>query len=93
MSNFKIDVADRVKAIPPYLFAKIDETKQKAAYQGIDLIDFGIGDPDLPTSQEIIQVMQQAVLQRKYHRYPPYSGTIKCRQAIADYYKKRFIKL
>ena len=49
MSGFPIEVATRIKTLPPYLFAAIDKMKQAAIARGVDIINLGIGDPDLPT--------------------------------------------
>ena len=82
--------ASRVEKIPPYLFARIDKKKAEARSRGIDLIDFGIGDPDIPTPTNIIEKMKQAIEDPKNHRYPSYEGMLEFRQAVADWYKKRF---
>jgi LL-diaminopimelate aminotransferase len=80
----------RVEKIPPYLFARIDKKKAEARSKGIDLIDFGIGDPDIPTPKNIIDKMKEATEDPKNHRYPSYEGMLEFRQAVADWYKKRF---
>ena len=49
MAGFPIEVATRIKTLPPYLFAAIDKMKQAAIARGVDIINLGIGDPDLPT--------------------------------------------
>ncbi len=91
MSNkIKIEPANRVKDLPPYLFATIDKMKEKALAKGIDLIDLSIGDPDTPTPKHIIQTMQKAVKNPVNHQYPSYIGMLSFRQAVADWYKKRF---
>lgn len=64
-----IQPADRLAAIPPYLFGEIAAAKRKALAEGKDLIDLGIGDPDLPTPEPIIRAMQDAVGHAEYHRY------------------------
>ena len=86
----KIQAADRVRALPPYLFAKIDAMKAEARAGGADLIDFGIGDPDLPTPPHIVQTLREAVDNTEYHRYPSYAGMLRSRQAAADFYASRF---
>ena len=86
----KIQAADRVRALPPYLFAKIDAMKCVARERGVDLIDFGIGDPDLPTPPHIIEALQEAVKNPEYHQYPSYAGMLKCRAAATDFYAERF---
>ena len=86
----KIQAADRVRALPPYLFAKIDAMKAEAAARGVDLISFGIGDPDLPTPPHIVEALQRAVENPRYHQYPSYAGMLACRAACADFYADRF---
>ncbi len=88
--NFSIDLATRVKDLPPYLFATIDKMKQDAVKKGVDLIDLSIGDPDMPTPKHIVHKMKKAVDNPAHHRYPSYEGMPSFRQAVADWYKKRF---
>jgi LL-diaminopimelate aminotransferase len=90
MAGFPIEFATRIKTLPPYLFAAIDEMKQKAVARGVDIINLGIGDPDLPTPAPIIERMQQAVANPKHHQYPSYEGMPAFRQSVADWYKRRF---
>ena len=85
-----IEPADRVKDLPPYLFATIDKMKQEALKKGIDLIDLSIGDPDIPTPKHIVQRMKKAVENPEHHRYPSYVGMLSFRKAVADWYKIRF---
>ncbi len=85
-----IEPAKRVKDLPPYLFATIDKMKEKALSRGIDLIDLSIGDPDTPTPKHIIEAMRRAVKNPAHHQYPSYTGMLSFRQAVADWYKKRF---
>ncbi len=82
--------ASRIEKIPPYLFARIDKKKAEARKKGLDLIDFGVGDPDIPTPQHIIKKMKEAVDDPANHRYPSYEGMFEYRKAVADWYKKRF---
>lgn len=85
-----IELADRVKNLPPYLFAEIDRMKQEAISRGVDLIDLSIGDPDIPTPKHIVDAMKLAVEKPENHRYPSYEGMLSYRIAVADWYKKRF---
>ncbi|MEW6714806.1 MAG: LL-diaminopimelate aminotransferase [Nitrospirota bacterium] len=85
-----IKPADRVKDLPPYLFATIDKMKQDALKKGVDLIDLSIGDPDIPTPKHIVQRMKKAVENPEHHRYPSYVGMLSFRKAVADWYKTRF---
>jgi LL-diaminopimelate aminotransferase len=82
--------ASRIENIPPYLFARIDKKKAEARKKGHDLIDFGVGDPDIPTPQHIIKKMKEALDDPANHRYPSYEGMFEYRKAVADWYKKRF---
>ena len=86
----KPQLADRIKNLPPYLFAAIDQLKQKALAKGVDLINLGIGDPDLPTPATIIQRLQRASDDPKNHQYPSYEGLLTFRQAASDWYQRRF---
>ncbi|HTN43764.1 MAG TPA: LL-diaminopimelate aminotransferase [Nitrospiria bacterium] len=86
----KPHLANRIKNLPPYLFAAIDQLKQKALAKGTDLINLGIGDPDLPTPVSIIQRLQRASEDPKNHQYPSYEGLLTFRQAAADWYQRRF---
>ena len=89
-TKISIDLAGRVKNLPPYLFAAIDKMKQEALSKGVDLIDLSIGDPDTPTPRHIIERMRKAVKNPAHHQYPSYSGMLSFRQAVATWYKKRF---
>ncbi len=80
----------RLGLLPKYLFAQIDELKQQIKAKGVDIIDLGIGDPDLPTPQPIIEALCQAANDPQNHRYPSYEGMLSFRQAAADWYWKRF---
>jgi LL-diaminopimelate aminotransferase len=88
--NISIEPANRVKDLPPYLFATIDRMKEKAIGKGIDLIDLSIGDPDIPTPEHIVERMRKAVNNPAHHQYPSYVGMLSFRQAVADWYKRRF---
>ncbi|MBI4400543.1 MAG: LL-diaminopimelate aminotransferase [Nitrospirae bacterium] len=90
MAGFPIEFSGRIKALPPYLFAAIDEMKQKAIARGVDIINLGIGDPDLPTPAPIIERLKQAAADPKNHQYPSYEGLLSFRQAVAAWYKRRF---
>ena len=88
--NKSIELAGRVKHLPPYLFASIDRMKQQARETGIDLIDLSIGDPDIPTPPHIVRAMQKAVEKPVHHRYPSYEGMLPYREAVAKWYERRF---
>jgi LL-diaminopimelate aminotransferase len=90
MAGFPIQVATRIKTLPPYLFAAIDKMKQEAIARGVDIINLGIGDPDLPTPTPIIDSLAQAAKNSKHHQYPSYEGMLAFRTAVAAWYKRRF---
>lgn len=92
--KFSFELASRIRHLPPYLFASIDEMKHRAIVKGIDLIDLSIGDPDIPTPSNIVEAMKKAVENPVNHRYPSYEGMLSYREAVTRWYKKRFnIKL
>jgi LL-diaminopimelate aminotransferase len=82
--------AARLRQIPPYLFKEIDEKKEMVRARGVDIIDLGVGDPDLPTPSFIIERLKQAVMDPGTHRYPLYSGMHLFREAVARWYQRRF---
>ena len=83
-------IAQRIQTIPPYLFAEIDKKKEEAIKRGVDIINLGIGDPDQPTPDNIIEKLRESVKDPKTHDYPPYAGTAGFRRAVALWYKNRF---
>jgi len=82
--------AERLRSLPPYLFARIDELKREALSKGADLIDLGIGDPDVPTPPHIVAELQRAATDAHHHRYPSYQGMIELRAAGAAHYERRW---
>jgi len=76
--------------LPPYLFARIEQKIAEAKEQGIDIINLGIGDPDLPTPKHIIDRMAKSIYDSANHQYPSSVGLLEYRQAVADWYQKRF---
>ncbi len=82
--------AERLQLIPPYLFKEIDEKKEQVRARGVDIIDLGVGDPDLPTPEFIVERMREAVRDPGTHRYPLYSGMNTFREAVARWYQRRF---
>src|SRR2546428_13778348 len=90
MAGFPIEPAGRIKTLPPYLFAAIDEMKKKAIARGMDIINLGIGDPDLPTPAPIVERLKQAAADQKNQQYPSYEGLLSFRRAVAAWYKRRF---
>ena len=82
--------AERLRRLPPYLFKEIDRKKAEVKARGVDIIDLGIGDPDLPTPRHIIDAMREAVENPATHRYPAYAGMPAFKAAVAEWYKERF---
>ena len=82
--------AERLKQLPPYLFKEIDRKKAEVKARGVDIIDLGVGDPDLPTPEHIILEMKRALDDPANHRYPSYSGMTDFKEAVAGWYGERF---
>ena len=85
-----IKKAKRINDLPPYLFAEIDRRKREALAKGVDLIDLGIGDPDIPTPAAVVEKLIESASKPANHRYPNSSGMLEFRQAVARWYKRRF---
>ena len=83
-------LAKRVEELPPYLFAQISKVIAAKKAQGIDVITFGIGDPDLPTPPHILDRLHRAADNPLNHRYPESEGLPELRQAISGWYERRF---
>lgn len=82
--------ADRLSALPPYVFARLDELKARAREQGLDLIDLGMGNPDGPTPQPVVEAAIAALQNPANHGYPPFEGTASFRRAITEWYDRRY---
>lgn len=82
--------AKRMENLPPYLFAEIDRKKAIKVAQGIDVISLGIGDPDTPTPERIVDAMAEAIRRPRNHQYPNYYGSPEFRGAAAEWMKRRF---
>ncbi|HEY3376410.1 MAG TPA: LL-diaminopimelate aminotransferase [Armatimonadota bacterium] len=86
-----MQVADRLLKTPPYPFAELARLKREAIAKGVDLIDFGIGDPDQPTPRFVVDAMKQAVEKTPFHQYDETGyGLPALREAIAAWYAQRF---
>jgi LL-diaminopimelate aminotransferase len=88
--KMKIEFADRVKNLPPYLFAEIEKLTNEKKRQGVDLVSLSIGDPDLPPPPFIIEALKEEVANLKNHNYSFSQGEPDFRQAVVEWYKKRF---
>jgi LL-diaminopimelate aminotransferase len=82
--------ADRVKRLPPYLFAEIEKIQKEKKAQGVDLISLSIGDPDLPPPDFVIESLKKEVSNLKNHNYSFSQGEPDFREAVSGWYKKRF---
>lgn len=82
--------AGRIRTLPPYLFAQIEEKIAQAEKNGRDIISFGIGDPDLPTPTRVVETLTEQAQLPKNHRYPSSAGLLEFRQAAADWMGRRF---
>ncbi|MCL2403304.1 MAG: LL-diaminopimelate aminotransferase [Coriobacteriia bacterium] len=82
--------AKRLDNLPPYLFAEIDRQKAALLAEGHDVISLGIGDPDKPTFQHVIDEMIEAVQRPANHQYPSYEGSLAYRTACAEFMQTRF---
>jgi LL-diaminopimelate aminotransferase len=82
--------AKRLDAVPPYLFAELERRIADARAKGIDVISLGIGDPDLPTPDALIERMAREIRDPATHQYPTNRGSAEFREAAADFYRARF---
>jgi len=80
----------RIKRLPPYVFAEVNRLKAAARAAGADIIDLGMGNPDLPTPQHIIDKLVETVAKPRTHRYSASKGIPGLRRAQAAYYARRF---
>jgi len=86
----EFEKAERLKVLPPYLFKEIDRKKAEVRARGVDIIDLGVGDPDLPTPRHIIEALKKAADNPAHHRYPSYSGMMDFKETAAQWYQERF---
>ncbi|HXV47252.1 MAG TPA: LL-diaminopimelate aminotransferase [Candidatus Binatia bacterium] len=88
--SITIKKAQRINELPPYLFAEIDRRKRAALARGVDLIDLGIGDPDIPTPAAVVEKLVESASKPNNHRYPNSSGMLEFREAVSNWYLSRF---
>ncbi|MGA1790732.1 MAG: LL-diaminopimelate aminotransferase [bacterium] len=88
MADFNF--AERLNKLPPYLFAHLDQLKKAALSKGQDIIDLGVGDPDMPTPNHIIARLSTAAQDPRHHRYPSYTGLLSFREAVSEWYEAHF---
>ncbi len=85
-----MQLAKRIRDLPPYLFAEIDRRIEEKRRQGVDIISFGVGDPDLPTPPHVVEALCEAAHDPENHRYPSYRGMPRFREAAASWFSGRF---
>ena len=85
-----MNFASRVQKIPPYLFVEISRKIARKRAEGVEVISFGIGDPDLETPTPVIDVLRETAWDAPNHRYPESEGLPEFRKAAADWYQRRF---
>jgi LL-diaminopimelate aminotransferase len=88
INNSMVMYADRINSLPPYLFAAIDKAKAEIIKKGVDVINLGIGDPDMPTPPHIVEAMKKSLDNPARHRYPSYEGMLSFRNAAAQWYRR-----
>ena len=86
----KYPQAERLQKLPPYLFVMLEELAAQKKAEGVKMIDFGIGDPDLPCPNEVLDAMDKAARVNENQKYSSSKGERDLRIAVAEYYKKRF---
>jgi len=82
--------SERLQKLPPYLFVELDRLKAEVVARGVDVIDLGVGDPDLPTPAHIVEAAQKAVQKPENHHYPSSVGMKAFREAATGWFEKRF---
>lgn len=86
----KFEFSERLNKLPAYLFAEIDKLKAQVKMRGVDIISFGIGDPDIATPKAIVNILKEESEIAANQKYPSYEGLLKFRQSVADWYSRRF---
>ena len=82
--------ASRIDKVPPYLFVEISRKIAEKRAQGIEVISFGIGDPDIPTPGNVVARLRETATDAPNHRYPETDGLPEFRRATANWYQRRF---
>ncbi|MFX0144224.1 MAG: aminotransferase class I/II-fold pyridoxal phosphate-dependent enzyme, partial [Candidatus Hodarchaeota archaeon] len=90
MFNIKIEYSERVKRLPTYIFVEIEQLLSEKRKKGVDLIPLGIGDPDLPTPEVIVNELIKQVKKPENQNYPASQGEEDFREAVSRWYKVRF---
>ncbi|MEE8400663.1 MAG: LL-diaminopimelate aminotransferase, partial [Candidatus Hydrothermarchaeaceae archaeon] len=90
LCGFNMVFSYRIKSLPPYLFAELDKKISQKKKEGADVIDMGVGDPDIPTPRHIIDACCKAANNPENHRYPSYKGMLSFREAVSGRYKRDY---
>ena len=90
MKRIVLESPERLKQLPPYLFAEIDRKKRELMARGKDVVDLGVGDPDLPTPDFIVEALHSAAKDPQNHRYSLDTGVPAFRESIGNFFQKRF---
>ncbi len=90
MSQVRTLQSRRLQEIGAYLFADLDRKQEALQAKGVDVINLGVGDPDLPTPGHIIRALEEGARDPRSHRYPPYYGIAEFRKAVATWFEHRF---
>lgn len=80
----------KIRRLPPYVFAEVNSMKARARAEGADIIDFGMGNPDLPTPKNVVDKLKETIDDPRTHRYSNSRGIPGLRKAVAGYYERRF---
>ncbi len=85
-----VESSDVLSKLPPYLFASIDEAIRRKRKEGVDVISFGVGDPDLPAPKNIVDALKKSSEIPENHQYPSYQGKLSFREAVCSFYKRKW---
>jgi LL-diaminopimelate aminotransferase len=89
-TGLRVRFAHRLDQVPPYLFAELERKISAMEQEGIDVISLGIGDPDLPTPESVVEAAAAALRDPSTHQYPSNQGNLEFREAVAGFYRDRF---
>lgn len=82
--------SDIVQTMPPYLFSRFQKKKEELLKLGVDVIDLGIGAPDLPPPSFVIEALKEALDAPEHYTYSPYGGCREYREAVARFYEREY---
>ncbi|MEO0254344.1 MAG: aminotransferase class I/II-fold pyridoxal phosphate-dependent enzyme [candidate division WOR-3 bacterium] len=81
---------ERIRGVPPYIYAEMDEAIKRAKEKGLDIINIAHGDPDLEPPHEVVEELKKSLSEKDFYKYPSYWGLIDLRKKISEWMKKRF---